>query len=1079
MGEIVLSEKLLAGLAGWEVVQQARGMVAQNRVLSSHWGPPVLRGVVQSGTTSYRAGLVIHRENDAENLCTCRPSREWGTLCAHSVAVGLHAIKPAAPGGGPAGTAARPAAATGPGSVRVGSKDARRLRRAPEGEPLEIHVILPPNLAEGLERGRGTAFFEGEWSRGRTPLAAVPMDREFRLGPEDVRLLEAVELLSGGDTPSMVQVGAADFGVLIEALVGHPRVTVGKSRALTVTREVWRAPLRASLKPGGEIVVDWRGKGRPPVVVTGDGSAWVMGVDGVRPLGLPKECLGVLAGPMRYTRAQVPSFLSGAWRALERGAEVEADFAVTDFVLAPQAPRFELRLEGGLALLTAHLQCVYGARVMTVGMSDASEGVWLPDPQDPRRYGTRDLAAEKAALGRLTRYGFTGPDGQGRYRLAGQNPVLTFLAREYGRLEREWKVTLDERLERSAEKNLERIEPRFAIASSGEQWFDLQVSFGSAGGERLPMTEVQRLLRGGQSYTRLGNGKVAVLDTGAVEELEQILIDAAPRQHEGGYRLSQAQAGFVEATLREQGWEPQAPASWRERARMQTGEVALADPPLGPLEGVLRPYQKRGVAWLGFLREHGFGGILADEMGLGKTLQALAHLGRGRAPGAARREEGWGVHLVVCPTSVVSNWVAEAGRFAPWLRVLALEGPGREGLFERIGDSDLVVTSYALIRRDLERYRGTEFDTVVLDEAQHIKNRQTLNAQAVKSIRSRHRLVLTGTPLENSVLDLWSLFDFLMPGYLGGAQDFRDRYEVPIVRERDPSAQARLARRVRPFLLRRLKREVAPELPARIDQVVWCDLTEAQSAVYRQLLEATRREVTEAVGAQGLARGRMVVLTALLRLRQACCDLRLLGVDAEDGGREAEDGSRDAVDGGPEKEGGGQGAGEEGGKMAAFLELLEEVLDGGHRVLVFSQFTRVLALLREALEREKVRFEYLDGATRDRGEVVGRFQGTPDIPVFLISLKAGGVGLNLTAADTVIHFDPWWNPAVEDQATDRAHRIGQSRVVTSYKLIARGTVEEKILQLQQRKREVLKGVLSGEEQLAGSLTLEEMQELLA
>jgi SNF2 family DNA or RNA helicase len=359
-----------------------------------------------------------------------------------------------------------------------------------------------------------------------------------------------------------------------------------------------------------------------------------------------------------------------------------------------------------------------------------------------------------------------------------------------------------------------------------------------------------------------------------------------------------------------------------------------------------------------------------------------------------------------------------------------------------------------LIRRDAARYRELEFDTVVLDEAQHIKNRQTQNAQAVKAVRGGHRIVLTGTPLENSVLDLWSIFDFLMPGYLGTAPDFRERYELPIAKEKSGEAQARLARRLRPFLLRRLKKDVAADLPARLEQVAFCDLTPDQRGVYQQVIEASRKEVLEAVGDQGVARSRMVVLTALLRLRQVCCDLRLLQLEDVNPAQAS-------------------------GKLDLFAELLEEVIDGGHRALVFSQFVGMLTLLRERLTADGIEYCYLDGSTTDRAGVVERFQTQAAIPVFLISLKAGGVGLNLTGADTVIHFDPWWNPAVEDQATDRAHRIGQTRVVTSYKLIARDTVEEKILTLQNRKREIIQATMGGEEEFAASLSWTEIQELLA
>jgi SNF2 family DNA or RNA helicase len=560
---------------------------------------------------------------------------------------------------------------------------------------------------------------------------------------------------------------------------------------------------------------------------------------------------------------------------------------------------------------------------------------------------------------------------------------------------------------------------------------------------------------------------MAVIDSAAVEELQEVLLDCAPQQHGGGYRISNQQAGFLEATLRQhQDWKIQAPTAWRDRAAKQSGEARLACPPLGHLENVLRPYQKQGVAWLHFLRANSFGGILADEMGLGKTLQTLAFLqtcGRRLQEAPSLKSEmdqrlvtsaATKPHLIVCPTSLVFNWVAEAKKFTPELNVIALHGPERHARFKDIAASDLVITSYALIRRDAEKYRELEFDTVVLDEAQHIKNRQTQNAQAVKAVKADHRLVLTGTPLENSVLDLWSIFDFLMPGYLGSAKDFRERYELPIAKAKDQQAQARLARRLRPFLLRRLKQEVAADLPARLEQIAYCELTPDQRGVYQQILESTRKEVLEAVGAQGLARSRMVVLTALLRLRQVCCDLRLLNLENIKPANAS-------------------------GKLELFGELLEEVLDGGHRLLVFSQFTGMLTLLKERLKQAEIEFCYLDGSTTNRAAVVERFQNDSNVPVFLISLKAGGVGLNLTGADTVIHFDPWWNPAVEDQATDRAHRIGQTKVVTSYKLIARDTVEEKILTLQNRKREVIQATIGGEEAFAGALNWEEIQELLA
>ena len=342
---------------------------------------------------------------------------------------------------------------------------------------------------------------------------------------------------------------------------------------------------------------------------------------------------------------------------------------------------------------------------------------------------------------------------------------------------------------------------------------------------------------------------------------------------------------------------------------------------------------------------------------------------------------------------------------------------------------------------------------VILDEAQHIKNPESQAAQATFRLRAERRFVLTGTPVENSVRDVWSLFHFLMPGYLGTRSDFRERYELPVTQEPGCAAHRRMVQRLAPFVLRRTKKAVAPELPEKIEQVVWCELTAAQREAYAKLVEMSRREVGKAEGLKNKGQARMVMLTALLRLRQACNDLRLLGEDFN----ELDDSSS--------------------GKFDALEELLTEAIDGGHRVLLFSQFTSMLDLLQKWMEARQIDFCRLDGSTRDRFAQVDRFQ-TASVPVFLISLKAGGVGLTLTAADTVVHFDPWWNPAVEAQATDRAHRIGQKSVVTSYKLITRGTVEEKILQLQARKRGLLDALVESEKPLMDGLSMDDLAGLL-
>jgi SNF2 family DNA or RNA helicase len=457
---------------------------------------------------------------------------------------------------------------------------------------------------------------------------------------------------------------------------------------------------------------------------------------------------------------------------------------------------------------------------------------------------------------------------------------------------------------------------------------------------------------------------------------------------------------------------------------------------LGALKKRLRPYQIQGAEWLLARARNGLGALLADEMGLGKTVQTLATI-----------EALPGTTLVVCPSSLVWNWKREAQHFLPDLSVLSLDGPDREKRFAGIPAHRLVITSYALLRRDIERYKAMTFAAVVLDEAQHIKNPDSQNAKAACALTAQSRFILTGTPVENSLRDLWSLFEFLLPGYLGSRQDFKDRYETPLLNGERGAIWQRLSRRLEPYLMRRRKQEILAELPDKIEQVIEVELSLEQKTAYTQLQQAARAQIDE-LSDRSSGAARMRVLTALLRLRQACCDLRLLG---------AQDASSS--------------------KLNALLELVGETIDGGHRALIFSQFTAMLDIIAGALEEAGISFCRLDGSTRNRKEVVDRFQNDERIPLFLISLKAGGVGLNLTAADTVIHFDPWWNPAVEAQATDRAHRIGQQRIVTSIKLIARDTVEERVLRMQETKRELLEGTVDAEAALE-RLSTEDLRELV-
>ncbi len=479
------------------------------------------------------------------------------------------------------------------------------------------------------------------------------------------------------------------------------------------------------------------------------------------------------------------------------------------------------------------------------------------------------------------------------------------------------------------------------------------------------------------------------------------------------------------------------------------GELYMREPMDGPALRLSKADGAR-LAWMQALRELGAGGILGDDMGLGKTLQSLAHILAEKQAGRLDRPA-----LVVMPTSLIPNWQDEASRFAPHLRVLTLTGSGRQKHFAGIADHDLLLTSYALLTRDIAVLREQPLHLLILDEAQHIKNPSSKAAQAVRELQTRQRLCLTGTPLENHLGELWSLFHFLMPGWLGDARRFTQDYRNPIEKHGDEARLAHLRARLRPFLLRRTKEQVATELPAKNEFVHWVELSPAQRERYETLRLAMDRKVRDEIERKGLARSQMVILEALLKLRQVCCDLRLLKGDAVATSR-----------------------GSSSGKLDSLLDMLDELMSEGRRVLLFSQFTSMLALIEQALLKRGITYVKLTGETDDRRTPVERFQAG-EVPLFLISLKAGGTGLNLTAADTVIHYDPWWNPAAENQATDRAYRIGQDKPVFVYRLITRGTVEERIRELQARKAELAAGVLEGSGEGGWQLAEQDIEALFA
>jgi superfamily II DNA or RNA helicase len=528
-------------------------------------------------------------------------------------------------------------------------------------------------------------------------------------------------------------------------------------------------------------------------------------------------------------------------------------------------------------------------------------------------------------------------------------------------------------------------------------------------------------------------GERIVVQAGRIKPLARTLVDLFDNPGGGTLKVSRMDAPRLGETLDKDGWSREGFQSidkWVQQLRGMQGVTAVDTPPGFGIE--LRPYQREGLAWLQHLRAHDLGGILADDMGLGKTAQTLAHLLLEKQAGRLDRPA-----LVVLPTSLVFNWQREAERFAPDLRVLKLHGPERSERFAQIPEHDVCLTTYPLLWRDHEKLAGHDYHLLILDEAQTVKNAGSQAARAVRLLRARHRLCLTGTPLENHLGELWAQFDFLLPGFLGESKDFTRTWRTPIEKHGDMIRREVLARRIAPFILRRRKDDVAKDLPPKTEVVRTVELTGRQRDLYETVRITMDKRVREEIATRGFARSRIVILDALLKLRQVCCDPRLLKSDAAMRVRER-------------------------AKLDLLMDMLDNLLAEGRKVLVFSQFTAMLDLIHATLTDAGIECVMLTGDTRDREAVVRSFQ-EGSVPVFLISLKAGGVGLNLTAADTVIHYDPWWNPAAENQASDRAHRIGQDKPVFVYKLIVAGSIEERIVTLQEKKAALAEGILANDE----------------
>lgn len=704
-------------------------------------------------------------------------------------------------------------------------------------------------------------------------------------------------------------------------------------------------------------------------------------------------------------------------------------------------PVFVLTVEGRADYVNAKLAAKYGKSV-TVPVSATAQhlGYASGSTEDGRKLFLRQEALEKAAAKKLQERGFRFDEATLAFEASGDN-AIEFWATGRSSLPKDWQVFA---AQAPRVKVRAKLKPKIRVNMTAVNWFDLDAEFQTED-QSVDLGAVRMFLETGRRFIPLQDGSYAEADLEELKRVATLLEEAGalPGKTRTRLPLFHATALDLLATLGDVEIEGKA-----RKAMAELREVDGIPPVKAPvgLNAELRHYQEAGLSWLWFLFRHGLSGVLADDMGLGKTVQTLSLLLK------IKKENGSAPSLVVAPTSVLPNWEREIEKFAPELQYVTWHGADRRDNLEQLKSVDLVLTSYALIRRDLEELRKITFRSVILDEAQNIKNADSATAQACKSMVTDHRIALTGTPLENRLTELWSLFDFLMPGFLGNAESFHDRYEHPITIQGDNETRDRLKKRIHPFILRRLKTEVAKDLPPKTEVVTWVDMEPGQQALYREVLEESKRKVYDSIDKIGFAKSRISILSALMKLRQVCCDPRLLKLPPGT-------------------------ALPPSAKLERFNELTDELVREGHRALVFSQFTEMLEILTAQADEKSLKYLYLDGRTKDRMGKVDAFNAPDGPPVFFISLKAGGTGLNLTAADYVIHYDPWWNPAVEDQATDRTHRIGQTRAVFSYKLITRGTVEEKILGLQQRKRELAAGVLGTDQDIGKALTERDVEDL--
>lgn len=1007
-----ITEDWVRGLTGWKPFKEGKALAEQGLVAGLKRNGDILQGTMREGRLSLRPVVKIAGPSDVRVQCGCPDHRATGGICAHAVALLLTALR------------------TDPPKTTTPRTDPRPVR---EQAPRAWRIHLSPRFAAELADDRLSARL--------VPTDGPPTESDRRLSDWlTTRQLPAA--------PQSLVFKGADAGEFLDRIAGHPRVEIDGRKAPFSIEADPAPPLRLSDSRlvGSSIWLELgAGEERRSLVRWGRSPAWI-GKESLQRLPAISQNPAWLDRVIDFAstgrlKAPIAEFLGDldAWLDL---VDSPPPGWLGALRLAAVEPAFELTIEGSLESVDCQLLVRYPGMPVRP-LPDAGELVaGLPRLAPDGHLVTRSVHAEDQARRRLLTLGFQSL-GASRFRLRGRDAILDWIANELPEHRREWSVKEGDGFA-VAVSRVHVVRPDIRETGGNGSPLAFELSFQTANGKHLPGSELRRILRSGKRSVKLPSGGDLIVSRACEEWACPLVEELGIGRPDLPFELSGAHA-LAFRKLREKLEERLTPKDQNIPKRLLSEDFSNVG-----VRTQLRPYQAAGAEWLIDRLSDLGGALLADEMGLGKTIQTIAAIIWLKQSSKTKNRPA----LIVAPASLLGNWMAELGRFAPELKALLFHGADRDQQRSRVGEMDLIVTSYGTLVRDLAFHLQGNYRLVVADEASLLRNPDAEITKALCKVPAVARLALSGTPVENRLQDLWSVFRFIAPGYLGSRADFKERYESAIAASGGmPRGLAeRLQIRISPFVLRRTKDQVAKDLPDKIEMDEWLELPADQAAVYSGLARAGLEELERIQTRQGESAGSMHLLTLLLRLRQVCVDPGLLDLESER--------ATTAI------------------KIERLLEILRERHSTGLKTLVFSQFAANLRRIEKKLGGEFGKVFCLDGTTRNRQELVDGFQNEAGAAVFLISLKAGGYGLNLTAADMVIHLDPWWNPAVEAQATDRAHRIGQTRPVTVLRLLTRGTVEERVRRMQQRKRAAIDSVSGHSEGAPANWTRAELEDLL-